>query len=85
MSDLELMQYRSEIAELDDEIIGLLIQRFELTDEVGRIKKKNGIPVENKEIEAKILSRFIERLEGKSSKESILKIYKEIFTESKER
>jgi chorismate mutase len=85
MNEQELSEYRNKIAVLDNELIDLLIVRFELTDEVGRIKKKEGIPVENKEVEAKILSRFMERLENKSSKESILNIYKEIFIESKER
>jgi len=85
MTDQVLTQYRSKIAELDDKIIDLLIARFELTDEVGRFKKENNIPVENKEVEHKILFRFVERMNDCPSKESIFKIYKEIFAESKER
>ncbi|MGV8172002.1 MAG: chorismate mutase [Candidatus Woesearchaeota archaeon] len=80
-----LTQYRSKIAELDDNIINLLIARFEITDEIGRIKKQAGIPIENKEVEKKISERFNERLEDKPSRESILKIYNEIFLQSKDR
>jgi chorismate mutase len=85
MNEIELMEYRSSIANIDDEILGLLIKRFELTDEVGRFKKKNNIPVVNQEVEDKIRVRFNEKIGANPSKESILKIYKEIFSESKER
>jgi chorismate mutase/prephenate dehydratase len=81
----ELEEHRDKISKIDDAILDLLIKRFELTDEVGRIKKKNNISVENKELEEKILARFIERMDGSPSEESILKIYKEIFSESKGR
>jgi chorismate mutase len=85
MDEHKLTEYRNKIGEVDDKILDLLVKRFDLTDEVGRFKKRNGIPVENKQVEMKILSRFNERLEDISSKESILKVYKEIFSESKVR
>lgn len=85
MTEQDLTQHRSKIAVLDDDILRLLVERFELTDEVGRIKKQNNMPVENKEIEAKILSRLSETLDTKPSKDSILNVYRAIFVESKER
>ncbi|MGV8141993.1 MAG: chorismate mutase [Candidatus Woesearchaeota archaeon] len=85
MMEKDLTQLRSKIAEIDDEMLRLLVERFELTDEVGRIKKASDIPIENKEVEAKILSRLENMLGDSSSKASVINIYREIFMESKER
>lgn len=80
-----MSNYRKEIAKIDDKIVDLLIKRFELTDEVGRFKKKNNIPVENKEVEEKVLFRINEKLKSHPSKDSILNLYAGIFSESKDR
>ena len=49
MTETELADIRQKISAIDDSIIDLLIERFKLTDEVGRIKKSGNIPIENKE------------------------------------
>ena len=51
MSEPNLDQYRKQIAEIDDEIIELLVKRFELTDSIGVFKKKRKMDIENKEVE----------------------------------
>jgi len=85
MDEKDLPKYRDEIAKIDDRIAYLLIKRFELTDEIGRFKKRNNISVENKEVEEKILARLMDKTDDQPNKESIFKIYTEIFSQSKER
>jgi chorismate mutase len=85
MSKQNLDDYRKEIAKIDDALIELLIKRFELTDEVGLFKKKNNIPIENKEVETKLLTRLVVASHGKIDSALIFKIYSAILTESKER
>jgi chorismate mutase len=85
MSGQNLDDCRNEIAKIDNKIIDLLIQRFELTDNVGIIKKKNNIPIENRDVENKLLARLILASHGKVDSALILKIYSAIITESKQR
>jgi chorismate mutase len=81
----ELREIREKISQIDDSIIALLIERFKLTDEVGRIKKLNNIPIENKEVEEKILAKLLTKSNGKLDNRLIAKLYNEIFLNSKNR
>jgi len=85
MSEPNLDQYRKQIAEIDDEIIELLVKRFELTDSIGVFKKKRKMDIENKEVENKLLSRLIVASNGKLDPDLVLNIYSEILKESKKR
>lgn len=53
-----LDKYRNEIDQLDQEIISLLDQRFEVTKQVGIYKKENNIPVLNQNREASIIAKL---------------------------
>lgn len=81
----ELREIREKISQIDDSIIALLIERFKLTDEVGRIKKLNNIPIENKEVEQKILIRLLQKANGKLDEKLVIQFYNEIFSSSKNR
>lgn len=70
----ELDGLREEVQAIDDEIEVLLLERISITDEIGRIKKKHGLPIENLGIEAKKLASMIPELRS---------IYREIFKVSK--
>jgi chorismate mutase len=85
MLNKDIETLRAQVAELDSEIIDLLIKRFELTDKIGEIKKQKGVPVENKELERQILGRLSTRTDGKFDSELVFNIYSEIFRESKKR
>jgi chorismate mutase len=85
MKHADLDSLRKDIAQIDDSIVELLIKRFDLTDEVGRIKNKNNIPIENLEVEKKVLERLILNSEGKLDKQLVFDVYAKIFANSKER
>jgi chorismate mutase len=80
-----LKGYRSRVSDIDDAILGLLIERFKLTDEIGLFKKNRGISIENREVERAILLRLMDKADGSLDKETVLRIYTEIFMNSKER
>jgi chorismate mutase len=85
MKHTDLDSLRKDIAQIDDAIIDLLIRRFDVTDEVGRLKTASGIPVENLEVEKKCLERMIVKSDGKLDKQLVLEVYAPIFASSKER
>lgn len=66
---------REEVQGIDNEIEVLLLERFTITDEIGRIKKKHGLPIENLEVEATKLASMTPELRC---------IYREIFKVSKQ-
>lgn len=81
----ELDILRNKISQLDNSILELLIERFKLTDEVGRIKKLNNISIENRDVEVKVLSRVLDKTKDSLSEEFVIRLYSEIFYESKNR
>ena len=85
MGKNDLDSLRKDIAQIDDSILDLLIKRFELTDEVGRIKNKANIPIENKDVEKKIFDRLVLKAVDKLDGNFVTGVYTQIFTESKER
>jgi chorismate mutase len=76
---------RKDIAQIDDAMIELLIRRFNLTDEIGRIKKDNNISIENLDVEKKIIERLVLKSDGKLDRKLVVGIYDKIFADSKER
>lgn len=70
-----LNDLREEVSAIDNEIYVLLAERFAITDEIGLIKKRLGLPIENLEVEARKLAEYPDELKS---------IYKEIFKVSKQ-
>lgn len=70
-----LEDLREEVQAIDNEIEVLLYDRFVLTNHIGWIKKKLGIPIENLQVENSKLA---------SMPDEIKLIFKEIFKVSKQ-
>lgn len=85
MGKNNLDSLRKDIAQIDDAMIELLIRRFNLTDEIGRIKKDNNISIENLDVEKKIIERLVLKSDGKLDRKLVVGIYDKIFADSKER
>ncbi len=58
---MELQEIRSQIDQVDDELVRLYSKRMELTREVGRYKREHGIPVLDTERERNLLNRVGEK------------------------
>lgn len=79
-----MKQIRNQIDGIDTEILKLLKKRMSFVIKLGKLKKKNGMPIADKKREEEMMKK----LEKQSKKinlnaEFIKKIYKNIFKESR--
>ena len=74
---------RRKLDEIDDVIITKLLERFEVTKEIGKIKKAHNIEIFQPEREKAIIESIKSRLEGYEDVEAIIEIYKTIMNKSK--
>ena len=81
MDNNKLDLLRSDINSLDDKILDLLKQRAEIVTEIGE-QKKSMIDVVDIEREQKVLDRILQHTKAKYSKDSIVRIWREIFQAS---
>lgn len=77
MSHLDKL--RKEIDKIDDSLMKLLNERFNLTNKIGKIKQNDDIKVEHSDREEEIISKTYEY----DHQKTLEKLYKEIFKESK--
>ena len=58
---MELKDIRNKIDVIDDKILDLFIERMEISKDVVKYKKENGLPILNKERERQILKDVQEK------------------------
>lgn len=75
MNISSLEDLREEVQAIDNEIEVLLYDRFVITNNIGRLKKKLGLPIENLQVENNKLASMPDELKL---------IFKEIFKVSKQ-
>ena len=81
MSGNKLQNLRDQINELDNRILNLIDQRSLIVTEIGKFKDKaKGVVDENRELA--VLDRLITLTKGKYSKDSIIRIWRELFEAS---
>ena len=81
MDNEKLNILRSNINALDDQILNLLRERAEIVTKIGEQKKFNSDVVDY-EREQKVLDRILQNTKIKYSKDSIVRIWREIFQAS---
>lgn len=74
----QLETERRKIDEIDQEIIELIIKRFEITNNIGKIKSNNKLVVTDKKREQEIITRLKDKYQ-KVDPKIIEEIYKNIF------
>ncbi len=86
MTEPELERLRGRISEIDAELIELLGRRMRLCSEIGRIKSREGLQIEVKEVERRILKRALELSREKGLEEELTKaVFRSVLKYSKER
>lgn len=83
---MELRQAREEIDNIDNEIIQLVAKRLSIAKEIAKIKKKNNLPVENKQREEEVIKNAINNLKanGYDDAKFAKAIYEVIMEKSRE-
>ena len=78
MQEKNLKSLRSQIDSIDDQLLELIIQRSSIVDHIG-ILKQGSDNVVDKDRETKVISRLLKIHKGSFSKDSIVRIWREIF------
>ena len=81
MDNKKLDTLRGDINSLDDKILDLLKQRAEIVTEIGE-QKKSKTDIVDVQREQKVLDRLLQNSKTKYSKDSIVRIWREIFQAS---
>lgn len=79
----ELKKLRDQIEKLDEEIVKLLEDRFNLSLKVGKFKKEYNLPILDLKREKELSLNNASKLKNKEFVESYLNIFKTILEESK--
>jgi chorismate mutase len=79
----KINELRQKIDNFDNQILNLLVQRFALSKEIGKIKASGGINVRDPNREQEIIDRLADKLEGKLDKDDIAAIFGPIYHISK--
>lgn len=83
MENNPLLPVRNRIDEIDRQLLPLFIERMHCSEEVARIKQKEGIPILNPQREAEILEQM--RLSNPEYGDYAKELYTKIFALSRER
>ncbi len=81
---MELNVARTEINNIDKEIVKLLEKRFNIVNEIGIYKRKQNLPVYDEQREKKVIESCINFLENKQYSKCIDDIYFQIMRSCKD-
>ena len=76
--DNRIAEIRKEIDRLDDELLGLLIKRLELGNEIGEVKRAIGKAVTDEAREKEIFQRLIKNAGSKMAEEDVIELFSKI-------
>jgi len=82
--DKRILELRQKIDTLDEEIIQFLKKRMDISKEVGKLKEKLDIPVEDMGREQEIIDRLTQQAGRNLSEEQLIRIFTAVFKSSKQ-
>ena len=82
--DKRILELRQQIDDIDEDIIQLLKKRMSISKEVGKLKEKLHIPVEDKGREQEIIERLTQLAGRNLSEEQLIRIFTAVFKSSKQ-
>lgn len=80
---MNLEETRRAIDEIDTEILILLNRRAEMSLQIVRIKMQAGLPIEDPDREEMVLRRLVRESGGAIDDKALLRIYREVLSESR--
>ena len=79
----KIKELRQKIDYYDDQMLDLLVKRFAVSKEIGKIKASGSINVGDPNREQEIIDRLANKLKGKLDKDDIAAIFGPIYHISK--
>jgi chorismate mutase len=81
--DRELGDWRRRIDRIDEQLVGLLNSRSACAVEIGRIKRRLGLPVYSPEREASVLEAVMKANPGPLEAGAVSRVFERIIDESR--
>ena len=81
--DPELAEWRRRIDRIDEQLVGLLNSRSACALEIGRIKRRLGLPVYSPDREALVLDSVQKRNPGPLDMCAVVRVFERIIDESR--
>ena len=82
--DKRIIELRKKIDDIDEQIIRLLKRRMQNSKDVGSLKEKLHIPIEDKTREYEIIERLTQKAGKNLSEEQLIRIFTAVFKSSKQ-
>ena len=80
---MSLSGLRREIDRIDLRLLRLLNRRADLARRIGRLKKRHGLPVQDRKREQAVLARMLQRNGGPLPQESVRGIFREVLRQNR--
>ncbi len=80
---MNIEYWRTEIDEVDNELLRLLNRRARLAAKVGRLKRAAGAPLTDPERETRVLRRLQQANTGPLDQRAVTKVFRRIIRESR--
>ena len=81
----KLNELRAQLDTLNGDLAALLERRFEITDEIGALKRDNAAPVRDRARELAILEQVTARLSDAAKAEDVGTVFEAVFAASRRR
>ena len=81
----KLNELRAQLDAINSELAALLERRFEITDEIGELKRDNSAPVRDRARELAILEQVTARLSDATKAEDVAEVFEAVFAASRRR
>ena len=81
----KLNELRAQLDAINGELAALLEKRFEITDEIGELKRDNAAPVRDRARELAILEQVTAQLADKNKAEDVGTVFEAVFAASRRR
>lgn len=80
---MDISDWRKKIDELDRELVQLLNARARCSVEIGKIKRRNGLPIQEPNREQEVLQHAFDANEGPLPDPAIQRMFERILEEGK--
>lgn len=80
----ELEQLRNQINQVDERLVALLKQRFEIVEAVARTKQASGVPVFDPTRERAVLKRVVDLVANEDYQPAVAQVFTTIMDQAKQ-
>ena len=80
---MEIADWRKKIDELDHELVRLLNERARCAAEIGKLKRQNGLPIQEFSREQEVLQHVLDANQGPLDGDALRRVFQQIVEEGR--